>query len=114
MKKLKERLIQKADELEWSVTIDEKNWEFEKFSPAGEDFVFSVDIEDIEELWREVRRYANDFDTEEHIEMWVEAKRNGRDGIPSIRRLVEDADDIDEMLEELADALREVTEEEEE
>lgn len=115
MKDLKTRLIEKAEELDWRVNIDDQNnWEFEKYSPAGEDFIFSVDAEDPKNVWREVSRYANDFDTEEHIEMWVEAKRNGREGIPSIRRLVEDADDIDEMLEELADALREVTEEEEE
>jgi len=43
--------------------------------------------------------------------MWVEAKHNGREGIPSIRELVEDADEIDKMLDALADALYEVTEE---
>ena len=113
MKSLKKRLIEKAEELDWRVNIyDGSNWEFEKYSPAGEDFIFSIDTKDPEDVWREVRRYANDFDTEEHIEMWVQAKRYGTNGVPSIRRLVEDADDIDEMLDELADALREVTEEE--
>lgn len=110
MKDLKNRLIEKADELEWSVNIDGDDWEFEKYSPAGEDFIFTVSVDAPEEVWREVRRYANDFDTEEHIEMWVEAKKNLVSGIPSIRRLVEDADDIDKMLDELADALRDVTE----
>ena len=111
VKNLKKKLIEKAESLEWSVNIyDKKDWEFEKYSPAGEDFIFSVTAEKPEELWREVRIYANEFDTEEHIEMWVMAKADGRGGIPSIRRLVEDADAIDEMLDELADALREVTE----
>ena len=109
MKNLKTILLVKADELDWSVSIDGDCWEFGKYSPAGEDFTFSVNVEDVENVWREVRQYANDFDTEEHIEMWVEARRNGVSGVPSIRRLVEDADDIDEMLDELADALREVT-----
>ena len=111
MKGLKKRLIQKADELEWSVTIDGKEWEFEKYSPAGEDFLFSVSVEDVMDLWVKVWSYACDFDTEEHIKMWVEAKNSGTSGVPSIRTLVEDADAIEDMLEELADALREVTEE---
>ena len=115
MKSLKKRLIQKAEELDWRVNIDDQNnWEFEKYSPAGEDFIFSVDAEDPKNVWREVSRYALDFDPEEHISMWVQAKQNGTSGVPSIRSLVQDADDIDDMLEELADALREVTKEEEE
>ena len=49
------------------------------------------------------------FDVDEHVEMWIEARRNGVRGVPSsIRELVEDAEDIDKMLEELADALAEV------
>ena len=114
MKDWLSRLIDKADELEWHVTkCDDGSYEFEKYSPAGEDFFFSVSADGPEELCREVRRYANEFDTEEHITMWVEAKQSGRSGIPSIRRLVEDADDIDEMLSELADALEDVEEDEE-
>lgn len=41
---------------------------------------------------------------DDHIEMWVKAKENGTSGVPSIRRLVEDAEDISEMLKELAEA----------
>lgn len=42
---------------------------------------------------------------EEHIEMWVEARRHGTSGVPSIRELVKDAEAIDAMLKELAEAL---------
>ena len=111
MKSLKKRLIQKAEELDWNVTVEKKEWTFQQHSPAGEDFFFYITVENLKDLWREVRRYANDFDPDEHIEMWVEAKQHGREGIPSIRELVEDADEIDKMLDALADALYEVTEE---
>ena len=47
--------------------------------------------------------------------MWVEAKSNSnnpnRDAIPSIRTLVKDADEIEEMLKTLSDALEEVDQE---
>jgi len=40
--------------------------------------------------------------------MWVEAKRNKVSGVPSIRELVNDAECIDKMLQELASALASV------
>lgn len=110
MKPLKKRIFDKLEELDWSVSIyDVTSWEFEKYSPAGEDFIFTVTAEKTEDVWREVQRYAIDFDQDEHIEMWVNA-RNSTSGVPSIRVLVEDAAEIQKMLDELADALREVTE----
>lgn len=110
MKPIKKRIFDKLEELDWSVSIyDVTSWEFEKYSPAGEDFIFTVTAEKTEDLWREVQRYAIDFDQDEHIEMWVKA-RNSTSGVPGIRVLVEDAAEIQKMLDELADALREVTE----
>ena len=105
-------LIEKAEELGWLAHKDEEGIEFEQASPAGEDFCFYVRFPDIV---REVREYYDGFDPEEHVEMWVEAKRNSdnpnRNSIPSIRTLVKDADEIDEMLQTLADAFDEVEQE---
>lgn len=94
-------IIDAAEKLDWSVYVDKDNnyIEFEKYSPAGEDFSFSVGAEDVIE---EVKAYASDFDIDEHIEMWIEARHNGVRGVPSIRELVKDAEDIDKMLQELA------------
>ena len=78
--------------------------ELEKYSPAGEDFIVAVGVEDFVE---NVKKYAADFDPDEHIEMWVMARHNGTKGIPSIRELVHDAEAIDKMLQELATALQE-------
>ena len=82
-----------------------KGFEFEKYSPAGEDFIFSVEANNPRELVEGIKEYAADFSPDEHIEMWVIARCNGSTGIPSIRELVEDADAIDKMLQELAAAL---------
>lgn len=102
---LQEKLIEKAEDLEWSVTVDDGLWEFEKYSPAGEDFVFSVDDPDIV---AGVKDYYENFDPEEHATDMVIAKRNGFAGVPDLRTLCDDADAIDEMLHELADAFRDV------
>lgn len=52
-----------------------------------------------------VKEYAANFDIDEHIELWIEAKRNGVKGVPSARELVYDAEAICKMLQELAAAL---------
>lgn len=79
-------------------------WELEKYSPADEDFTFTVGDKNLVES---ISEYATDFDPDEHAEMWVRARYEGTDKtIPGIRTLVEDADAIKSMLEELAAALR--------
>lgn len=76
--------------------------ELRQYSPAGEDFGFTVDRNN---FLKEVIGYAEDFDADEHAEMWVENMHNVA-GVPqSIRTLIQDADDIQDMLLELAEAL---------
>ncbi len=102
-----EKLLEKAEELGWSYWEDENGGvELETSSPAGEDFSFYV--HDKENLAEEAREYANDFDTEEHVRGLLNAKAEGFAGVPDVKTLVKDADDIEKMLCELADALEEV------
>lgn len=78
--------------------------ELETDSPAGEDVVFEVNANN---LVYEVRCYANNFDVDDHVLMWAEHR--GENGVPnSIRELLDDAVAIQDMLNELADALEEV------
>jgi hypothetical protein len=76
--------------------------ELQKHSPAGEDFSFCVDKENFVE---NVEEYAKHFDIDEHIEMWIEARKNGFRGVPSTRELVNDAEAIAMMIKGLAIAL---------
>lgn len=113
----KAAIVKEAEKLDWSVSFEtqknsegnlEKYAEFSQCSPAGEDFSFCVFYEDIEDLIKEVIEYAFTFDVDEHVEMWLEAKRNGVRGVPSVCTLVNDAKEIETMLADLADALREL------
>ena len=103
--KLKSLLVSKAEELGWKVNIDENCWEFQKYSPAGEDFWLSISGEDVVD---ELLEYYEEFDTEDHVMGLMEAKKNGFRGVPSLKELVEDADAIEKMIEELYDALHDV------
>ena len=99
MKKLKKKYIAVLEKMDWSVSsyTDDGRVEIETYSPAGEDFLMCVEVENFP---RAVAEYAAGFDVDEHIEMW-----SGTNGVPSARELVHDAEAIDKMLDELADAL---------
>lgn len=77
-------------------------YELQKYSPAGEDFIFSVEADNLVD---NVKAYAAGFDLDEHIAMWIEVRQNKVRAVPSPRELVEDAYAIDAMLKELAEAL---------
>lgn len=88
--------------LGWKVYEDEDGIELSKFSPLGEDFGFSVKAD---KFLEDLRDYYEDFDPEEHAAMWYNAKNNVR-GVPqSLRALLDDAIEIDGMLEDLCIAL---------
>lgn len=93
-----------CEENGWSYSILEK-WnevELSQSSPAGEDFSFIVSLEDLPE---KVHSFIFNFDVDEHVEMWVKARQEGTKGVPGVRELVDDAEAIEQMLEELSRAL---------
>ena len=87
----------------WTVRVysDDNLVELEKYSRAGEDFGFSVSIDN---FVKDVCDCADSFDIDEHVRMWLEAGERGQP--TSVRTLLEDAEDIDEMLSDLANALK--------
>lgn len=90
----------------WNITAyNDSYWDISQFSPAGEDFFFTINHNNsVKKVIEEISQYANDFDVDEHIEMWVEARQidNNRLNVLSIRRLAEDAESIQEMLDDFA------------
>lgn len=101
MKELTKKQQEIIESLDWGVLdySDDGRVELENYSPAGEDLIFDFNVENFAES---VAETAANFDIDEHIEMWVEARQNGVSGVPSVRELVHDAEEIDKMLQELA------------
>lgn len=116
-----EQLLGNAEGQDWSYTIyqepegtyngwhcEERNYiELEKYSPAGEDFIMIIDFDvdsPINSFLENLKEYSEDFDIDEHVEMWIPKREKG--GCPeSISELVEDAEAIKNMIFELWDAL---------
>ena len=100
-----DKVIEVCEALDWRVSAPKENdtcWEFEKYSPAGEDFCFSIIAKNLVELKGELQYYYEYFDREDHVYELLEAKRNGFRGVPDLDTLVQDSQDIEDMLEELA------------
>jgi len=96
------RLVVAAEKLGWSVSVDDGYWEFEKYSPAGEDFIFSASGDDVV---AELLSYYEEFEPDDHVEELIIAKHNGLAGVPDARTLIEDAEEIEQMLSDLYDDL---------
>lgn len=100
MPELRQEYVDILEKREWSVSgyTDDGRVELEWWSPAGEDFLVCVNVENFPD---EILNYSDDFDPDEHIEMWVEARANGRQDVPGARRLAKDAEDIAKELDAL-------------
>lgn len=111
MKITKKKIVEVAESLGWTVRFNkqtrwadgktEKYVEFSQESPAGEDFSFYVFYDALHDIAHEIYTWWQDFDVEEHVKMWMEAKSNGVRGVPDVVTLVKDAQDIDGMCEKL-------------
>ena len=95
-----ENLFAYIETLGWNVYCGDDGYaELSQCSGAGEDFLFTASANNLIE---DVKDYAESFDSEEHAAMWYDAKQRGIRCVPSLHELVEDADAIQEMLEDLA------------
>lgn len=101
----RERFIEICERLGWRVhEVDGCCIELEKYSPEGEDFSFTIYVYEGREYWAEVLDAWGDFDPDEHANMWYGQNR----GEPaSLRVLLDDAEAIKDMLEQLWRALLE-------
>lgn len=100
--KITTKQIEICERLDWIVHIGSDYVELESWSPAGENLVFCLDND--EDFVEEIKCLAAEFNTDKHVEMFVGGR--GKNGVPeTIRELLEDADAIDQMLQNLASAL---------
>ena len=105
MFKINEKVVEAVEALGWNVSESEDYITFGNCSPAGEDLCEEYPKD--EDILDWALDLANGFDADEHIEMWISARRSGVSGVPSTRELVEDADEIQKMYNALCDAIRE-------
>lgn len=79
--------------------------DMEKYSPAGEDYVFTVWFNGFDtDFIEKVCEYADEYDADDHAADLVQYR--GQGGVPnSVREIIDDAEEIGTMLSDLADEL---------
>lgn len=108
MKKDIEDLIAKAENNGWTVDVDGNEYTFYQYSPAGQDFSFSVTGETKEELLNEITKYRDDFDCSEEAYLWLDSSGHGTNGAPyDMKDVYEDMAACAEMVLDLIFELQE-------
>lgn len=90
-----------CERLDWSWYESDDFIELRRQSIAGEDFSITISKET---PVCDIAQEYEDFNIEDHVHMWLDAKKNGVSGIPDIETLLIDAGLIEEMLFELSNA----------
>jgi hypothetical protein len=95
-----------SESLDWSVIIDGNEFEFEKWSPAGQDFIMSITANNIDELIDELYEKYDNYDPSEEAYLWLDDSGHGKNGAPyDMKDVYEDMEACQEMILELHDAI---------
>lgn len=108
--KLSEKVTDILENNGWKLCSCEKQdgeyyAEIEQYSPAGEEYVFTVWFNGFDaDFIEKVCEYAEDYDADDHAADLVQYR--GQGGVPnSVREIIDDAEEIGTMLSDLADEL---------
>lgn len=86
--------------IKYSIKEDEYNVELEKYTDSGEDWIIDFWFDGtLESLSKEMSNTYENFDVDEDVRIWAESA--GRNGTPSFKVLVENAEEKDQELKEL-------------
>jgi hypothetical protein len=106
---LSDGLIAKFEEHDFSVDCDEDGEiTFSKYSPAGQDFGFSVNANTLGELLRKIGEYHYYYDPSEEAYLWLDDTGHGRNGAPyDMKDVYEDMESCKEYIWEAYEIIEE-------
>ena len=96
----------KCNDGKWDKEVTEKYIELSIETPHGGEFCCSEFYNRLEEIPERLYERYQDFDVDEEVKMYLEAKENGLAGVPDAQGLVHDAEWEEAALLELSDSIR--------
>lgn len=103
------KLTKIVESLDWKVSDDNGDFEFTKYSPAGQDFNINASADTLEELKEKLAERYNNFDCSEETYAWLDNSGHGKNGAPyDMKDLYEDMEACQEMLEELTISIHQI------
>ena len=113
--KFSKKLMETIEKAGWTMTEDDLCYNFQTYSPVGQDFYFCIDKNeavDLDTLGAEIYDYYNCFDVSEVAYMWLDSTGHGTNGAPyDMKDLYEDMEACQEMIMELYRAFESAEEE---
>ena len=106
---LNEKLLDKIKANGWAVS-DYGNGAlyFSKYSPAGQDFGFEVEGDDLDEIASNIYNYYDDFDVSYETYLWLDGTGHGHNGAPyDMKDLYEDMQACEDFIMELYEIIKE-------
>ena len=110
--KLRKELMKAIENTGWSMTENKTYYDFEIFSPAGQEFCFCIDKidkrDDLDTLSSEIYDYYNCFDVDEAAYFWLDETGHGKNGTPyHMRDVLEDMKWCENKVYELFEIIHE-------
>lgn len=98
-----EKLLDKIKANGWSISdYGNGSFYFSKYSPAGQDFGFEVEGEDLEDLASNIYKYYENYDVSYETYLWLDEWGHGRNGAPyDMKDVYEDMEACQDMVWEL-------------
>lgn len=92
---LPKELIEQLEKEDFTINEypEENSIEFQKYSDAGQDFSFTIDIDDngkIEDIANSVYEYYESYNPCEEALLWVDDEGHGKNGSPDLEECIED------------------------
>lgn len=99
--------------VEAGITYKEQkaDFEFSKYSPAGQDFSFSAVLSDgdFSTLIKEIEDYYEGFDVDYQTYIWLDNFGHGKNGAPfRLRAVLEDMEATERMILDLLDKIKDL------
>lgn len=105
MNKELENMIEVAEDLGWRLYRNGDEFDFEKYSPEGQDFHFIMTTTTLREAIDDISERCDNFDCSEETYLWLDSTGHGKNGAPyDMKDLYEDMESCLNMLKELRDA----------
>lgn len=106
---LNEKLLDKIKANGWSISdYGDNTFYFSKYSPAGQDFGFEIEGNDLDEITSNIYQYYDDFDVSYEAYLWLDNTGHGNNGAPyDMKDLYEDMQACEDFIIELYEIIKE-------
>ena len=103
MKNYIDKVIELAESLDWNVTVDGNDVDFQYYTNYGQDCHMNITMaEDFDKFTDEIYSYYENYDVSEETALWIDESGHGKNGAPyDIEDILNDMKEFESAIHEL-------------